>query len=276
MMEAVFLSVSREHRFWLEILQDHAFFLLDRIRPEEPERIAEVRRYADAFAQLSGKLDTLPEPAHAASRPWIAFAKEAHMAAAGYYKLEGSLQALLLAGHDFLDASPAFLNGTLTENQEYLRLLSFYVQGIEAPALSLWSLMEMWLDDQLYHAVMMEELLQSADCPLSRTAGSLAEEFRSHLLKNRTIHGFLRFTPPDFPEQIQFARDAAGSVVRFFRLLEEAIPRMRQLSLVPESALRMVEHHMPEASYFMRKLARWIPDAPGLVINRLTRSAAAG
>lgn len=272
---ATSLSVFGEHRFWLEILEDHARFLLERLSSREQEWKEAASRYASAFCALRRKLDVLPAPSAASHPEWIAFAKEAHSSAAGYYKLEGQLQALLLAGRVQLSLPPSFLNGTLNENQEYLRLLRYYVQGADAPALPLWNLMELWLDDQLGHVTLLRGMDLPAGLGLPDEAAAIAERIRSHLIRNKDMQGFLRFTPPGFPAQLEFAREAAETVVRFFRLLLDAVVRMRQAEPSPGFALRFMEHQLPEASYFMRKLAAWVPEVQGLETDRLSKAAEA-
>jgi hypothetical protein len=275
---ATSLSVSAEHRFWLEILEDHAYFLLDRLSPREQEWTDAAARYVSSFAELRHKLHAMPHPLPASAPEWIAFAKEVHPSAAGYYKLEGQLQALLLAGRIQLKLPPTFLNSTLNENQEYLRLLRYYVQGADAPPLPLWNLMELWLDDQLGHAMLLQELspLSTADRAFLQEAAAMGDEFRSHLIRNKAIQGYLRFTPAGFPAQIEFAREAAETVVRFFRLLNVVITRMKQSSTTCIFIQRFLEHQLPESSYFMRKLAAWIPDVPGLETGCLSKEGIAG
>ncbi|MDF2925013.1 MAG: hypothetical protein K0R57_3927 [Paenibacillaceae bacterium] len=275
MTDSLSLTVLQEHRFWLEILQDHASFLQERLNPREEVWREEALRHRKALARLGDRLETLGGLPSASSRQWIDYAKEAHMTAASYYHLEGRVQALLLANDIRMNADPAHLNCTLMENEEYLRLLEYYVQGAEAPRLPLWNLMELWLDDQLNHARQLCGYMQPTDRDLSVKAGALADEFRSHLLHNKTILGFLRFTPPGFPEQLRFARDAAASVVRMFRLLEEAAVALRVRAESGSIAVRMIEHQLPETSYFMRKLSWFIPDQPGLVTDRLSKAPAA-
>lgn len=256
------LSLAGEHRFWLDILKEHAHFLLDRLSPDEETWILEVRRYAEGLAALQSKLTALasiPEaPSHA---EWIAFAKEANPYAAGYYKLEGRIQAQLLSGQIRLKLPPAFLNGTMNENQEYLRLLRYYVQGADAPALPLWNLMELWLDDQLGHAELLLELSEK-DYPepeLIRQAESAARAFKDHLIRNKAIHGYLRFTAPGFPEQLAAARQAAESVCLFNDAVTETV-RQAKLGLQHKSfAFRFLEHQIPETDYFLGKLKAWIP-----------------
>jgi hypothetical protein len=267
------LSVSEEHQFWLEILEDHARFILDHISPQETQWADEASRYTAVFAGLQAKLDTLSTPPRASAADWIVFAKEVHPAAAGYYKLEGQLLALRLSNRISLNLPPTFLNSTLNENQEYLRLLRYYVQGADAPPLPLWNLMELWLDDQLNHAQLLEKAMDPVELQLAKEAHIIAEDFRSHLIKNRAIHGFLRFSPPDFPAQVEFAREAAETVVRFFKLAGATASKFKQTGMLNSTTLRFLEHQLPETSYFMRKLAAWIPDFPGLVTERLSKDS---
>lgn len=277
MSETIFLSAPTEHKFWLGILQDHARFLIQRLSSQEEEWREAALRYALEFETLRSKLDTLPKPGQAAAPLWIAFAKEAHATAAGYYKLEGQLQAKLLGqqgGFALKEALPFSLNSTLNENQEYLRLLAYYVQGAEAPTLPLWSLMELWLEDQVNHAKVLGEWLDQDEPPAAET-GELAGQFSSLLLQNKAIHGFLRFTPSNFPYQLKHAREAAATAVRFFRLLEKTRISMLQSLNKNQTALSMLDHFLQEGLYFMEKLFIWIPDARGLMpLCRSNRAAA--
>lgn len=281
MTPTVPLSVSEEHRYWLAILEDHARFLLERLAPGETEWRNDAARAAAGFASLREHLDTLPLPSKAGAPEWIAFAKTAHQRAAGYYQLEGRLQARLLAGSVELRLPPSFLNSTLNENQEYLRLLRYYVQGADAPPLPLWNLMDLWLDDQLGHACLLQELAGEDEnaAAIVREAARAAEEFRSHLIRNKAINGYLRFTPPGFPEQLAAAEEAAGSVNRFVSAIRRALslPSLplpaptpsptsasapagsRGSAGEPSFLFRFLGHQLPESDYFLRKLSEWLP-----------------
>jgi hypothetical protein len=255
------LTVTQEHLFWLHVLEDHARFLLDRLAPHEQEWIGEADRFAAGFASLRGKLPVLPEPSLPYSQEWISFAKEAHRRAAGYYKLEGRLQALLLRKHIQLDLPPSFLNSTLNENQEYLRLLRYYVQGAEAPPLPLWDLMELWLGDQLGHANLLHDLADLTDV-MKAEAIRTAEDLRTHLIRNKAIHGYLRFTPPGFDEQLEAAAEAADCVTRFCRQLRDHTDRLNAKAAVSPFIDRFLKHQLVESAYFLQKLSDWLPGRP--------------
>jgi len=264
------LTVAEEHRFWLEILGDHAHFVHDHLSPSEVQWVQAAAGYIRAFCALLHRLDTLP-PKPPSSPEWVAFAKEAYSYAAGYYKLEGQLQALRIANQVNLNLSPTYLNGTLSENQEYLRLLGYYVQGVEAPGLPLWNLMELWMEDQLGHAVLLRNILDPVEIPLTNEAATIATAFQAHLTKSRAIHGYLRFTPPDFPAQLEFAREVSATVVRFYLMVLNVVTKYRRTEVLSRTTLRFLEHHIPETCYFLRKLTELVPDIEDIPNCPLTK-----
>lgn len=265
------LSISEEHRFWLGIMGEHVRFLTESLGTGEQHWREQAAGFAAVFHSLQNRLETLdslPEPSTASAPGWVVFAKNAYSATAGYYKLEGKLQALRLADEVQLELTPQFLNSTLTESQEYLRLLQYYVQGADPPVLPLWDLMELWLPDQLNHGELLEKRLKAKQEPLPLSTASLLQElqvitdrFRSYLIRNRLVQGFLRFTPPDFPEQLQLAAETAETVHDLYRLVQ------RVLVLDDVHFRPFLQHQLTEASYFMNKLAVWIPEA-GMVQDR--------
>ncbi|WP_438444230.1 DUF2935 domain-containing protein [Gorillibacterium sp. sgz5001074] len=255
-------NVLEEHRFWLKLLEDHAQFLLERLAPDECNWRSRAARYAGGFAALLSQLDGLPAPPAAGSAAWIGFAKEAHPWAAGYYQLEGHLQSSLLAGGVGLRLPPVFLNGTMNENQEYLRLLKYYVQGADAPALPLWDLMELWLEDQLGHAGLVRELAGEEEPGLAQEAAAAQEALSAHLLRNRYIYGYLRFSPPGFPLQLEAAQAAADCVERFIQSLWDAVKTLSGAKPSLSFLLRFLEHQILEGTYFLDQLSPWLAQDP--------------
>lgn len=259
------LTAAEEYRFWLATLEDHACFIRDSLAPAEQNRIPAAANYAQAFRLLLGKLEALPQKAPVSTPEWIAFAKEAYTRAAGYYKLEGQLQTLRLANQVQMSLTPAFLNGTLNENQEFLRMLGYYVQGLEPTALPLWNLMELWLEDQYGHALLLGSGLDAPETALfAEEATALALAFQTHLVRNREVSGYLRFAQPNFPLQLAFAREAAETVTRFYRLLLKVREHLREAEPPNRSILRFIEHHATETGYFMHKLSVILPDVAPL------------
>ncbi|WP_325176790.1 DUF2935 domain-containing protein [Paenibacillus alkalitolerans] len=268
MLTASDLSAWEEHRFWVEILGDHARFVRDALSPEEAGWVAAAQAYIGDFRRLRESLSGLPPSAPASSAAMIRFAVESQGTAASYYRFEGGLQHLRIFNRVNLDLTPSFLNGTLNENQEYLRLLSFYVQGLNPAPLPLSELLDLWLGDQLGHALLLSRILDPVEIPLIERAEAVIRELQSHLVKNQAIKGYLRFTPPNFPLQMNFGGQVARSVAVFYNLVLEVISLYKESEVLNKTTLRFLEHHIPETCYFMQKLARFnrsfltIPDCP--------------
>lgn len=268
MQAANILPVWEEHRFWLEILSDHAHFLRDYMSPEETKWVNAAESYIEEFRRLRERLEALGRDLPPSSPQMIQFAGESHSAAAGYYRLEGYMQHLRIFNRINLNLTPSFLNGTLNENAEYLRMLSSLVRGMLPDPLPLVSLLELWLEDQLGHALLVANVIDPAEIPLIERAHTAIKEFQAHLVKNQDMKGFLRFTPPNFPLQIRFAGQVAQTVAAFYKLVLEVIALYKGSEVLNRATLRFLEHHIPETCYFLRKLSDFnrdfpmIPDCP--------------
>lgn len=143
-------SPYEEHRFWLEILDDHAHFVRDYLSPTEGQWVRLAQQYIDAFHGLRIRLSQLnPQQLDAKAPEMVAISQSIYPVAAGYYRFEGEMQRLRILNEVNLNLTPTYLNGTLNENQEYLRLLQYYVQGRQPVPLSLTDLLDLWLEDQL-------------------------------------------------------------------------------------------------------------------------------
>jgi hypothetical protein len=112
-------AARKEHRFWLQILGDHARFILQSLAPEEQAEIKAAQFYKQVFDQLleqsrrdlGGKeLMQLNEHANQYARQMRAFKLNLIRE-----HLNGSIQISL---------SPSIINHMVHELDEYLRILS--------------------------------------------------------------------------------------------------------------------------------------------------------
>ncbi|WP_248926269.1 DUF2935 domain-containing protein [Paenibacillus hamazuiensis] len=270
------LPVWEEHRFWLEILCDHAHFLRDYMSPEEAEWVSAAQSYIDEFHRLRERLETLGRDLPPSSPQMIQFAFESQSSSAGYYRLEGHMQHLRIFNRINLNLTPSFLNGTLSENAEYLRLLSYFVRGEHPDPLPLIALLDLWLEDQLGHALLLANVLDPAEIPLVERVHAAAKQFQAHMAKNLAIKGYLRFTPPNFPLQLRFAAEVAQTVTAFYELVLEVIALYKDSEVLNRATLRFLEHHIPETCYFLSKLSDFNRDIPIIPDCPLTKPSFGG
>ncbi|RIX59503.1 DUF2935 domain-containing protein [Paenibacillus nanensis] len=261
----------QEHAFWLEILDDHAHFIRDYLSPTETKWVQTAQWYIDSFHALRGKVNQLKIDLPASSPEMIQIAQEIYPIASGYYQFEGHMQRLRIENAVNLNLTPTYLNGTLNENQEYLRLLGYYMQGSEPVPQSLYDLLDLWLEDQLGHAVLLGNVLDPVELGFTTGASDFARGFQALMLKNDTFKGYLRFTPPGFQAQLQLARDTAALTADFYRFVERIIAMYTNTSVLSRATLRFLEHHLPETCYFIHKLEAFDPSIEKLPNCPLTK-----
>ncbi|ARK29605.1 DUF2935 domain-containing protein [Halalkalibacter krulwichiae] len=107
------------------------------------------QQYIDAFGHLRQKLIHFNKQEAVTSSRMMEFAKEVYQVAEGYYQFEGKMQSLRVQNQINLNLTPSYLNGTLSENEEYLRILTYYMNGENYSPLPLVDLLDLWLEDQL-------------------------------------------------------------------------------------------------------------------------------
>ncbi|MDI4649843.1 DUF2935 domain-containing protein [Cohnella hashimotonis] len=268
------MSIKEEHLFWLEVLEDHAHFLRDYLSPSETRWWQEAERFFEPFREAIARAEALPpfEPAEAPTMR--AFAESVYPLADAYCRLEGHMQHLRLFNQVNLNLTPSYFNGTIGENREYLRQLSYWAQGGPAPPLALTQLLDLWIEDQLGHAVLLHGLLDPVEQALGAQAERFATVFSTYMVKNRAMQSYERFTAPGFPAETRFAAEVLESVKEFYAFVQRIVAEYVDTELLSKATLRFLEHHFPESCYFMRKLAVFVPGAPSFAecpLRRLSR-----
>lgn len=254
------ITIWDEHQFWVEILEDHAYFVRDFLSPAETQWVQLAQQFIEAFSALRKRIEQVDRHLGVGSPEMIRLAQEIYPVAYHYFLFEGHMQRLRILNQVNLNLTPSYFNGTLNENQEYLRLLHYYMQGQDAPLLPLVDLMDLWLEDQLGHVVLLIRALDNVELPLLERVTFYRDLFRAHILKNEAMKGFLRFIPTGLPIERKFARDVAQSVIGFTSLVTEVVELYKDDEVLNQATLRFLEHHFPEACYFLRKLSLYDPE----------------
>jgi hypothetical protein len=270
------MSPWEEHRFWVEIMLDHSIFVDEALAPEEGEWISVARQYISSFTELLHRIDRTDPSLPTHSEAMVQLSREIYPVANGYFQFEGNLQRLRMENKIVISLTPVYFNGTLLENEEYLRILSYTTNGAQHEELPLVLLVDMWLEDQLGHAVLLRNHLDPAEIEFSRRAEQFSQQFQAHIIKNNSIYGYLRFTRPGFPIQQRFAREVAESIIGFYHFARDVIDQFEHTELLSRLTLRFLEHHLPETCYFLKKLAAYdkeIYSLPGCPLTQPTYPA---
>ncbi|WP_160720999.1 DUF2935 domain-containing protein [Bacillus sp. USDA818B3_A] len=254
------INLWEEHLFWLEILQDHAIFVRDHLSVTERNEISIAEGFNQSFQRILDRLKQLDSELSYSTNEMIEFAKQAYSTAYEYFRFEGRLQNLRIKNEINLNLSPTYLNGTLNENQEYLRILSYLVNGQQAVPLRLDQLLDLWLEDQLGHIILLRNLVDPIELTVERQTDLYAQRFNMFILQNHHIKGFLRFTEQGFPRQKELALDVGRTVIEMNLYIRSVVDKYKGDRLLNKTTLRFLEHHFPETCYFIKKLAEFAPE----------------
>lgn len=254
------LPVWDEHLFWLEILQDHAYFVRDHLSVEEAQYVNTAQQYIHVFGELIQALKGIPRTAVYSDAAMVQFANKVFPTAYGYFTFEGKMQALRIDNKVNLNLTPTYLNGTLAENQEYLRLLAQWMQGKEPAVLPLVDLMDLWLEDQLGHVMLFKDVLDPIELNAIRLADVFISQFQIYIIQNRHLKGYLRFKKPGFARQREFASEVGKTTLEMNEFVYEMVIKYKQKTLLNTATLRFLEHHFPETCYFVKKLSHYAPE----------------
>lgn len=260
MVETSYIRPWEEHSFWLEILEDHAYFVRDHLSPSEQTFVETANQYVQAFSQLRKRLAAVPKNLPFDSRELMEFSREAWPIVTGYFQFEGHLQSLRVQNKVNLNLSPTYLNGTLGENQEYIRILSYYTQGQNFPPLPLVDLLDLWLEDQLGHAVLFRNVLDPVELALTNQTEGYITRFQGFLVQNKQMRSLLRFSAEGFPRQQRLSRQVGQVTIDMYNFVQDVITLYIGSEMFTRTTLRFLEHHLPETCYFIKKLSYFAPE----------------
>jgi len=253
------ISLWDEHSFWLEMLQDHAYFVRDGLSPNESEYVEIARQFIRLYDELIGELQSIPRHAGYQDSQMIDFSRKAWQVVKSYYDFEGTLQSLRIDNKVNLNLSPTYLNGTLSENQEYLRILSYLAQGQEPVRLSVTQVMDLWLEDQLGHAVLFENLLDPIEVEANIATQEYKRRFQLYIVQNHHLKNYLRVKQPGFARQQEFIYQVGKTTLEMNQYIRTMVEKYKGNTLLNKTNLRFLEHHFPETCYFLASLSYYEP-----------------
>jgi len=251
-------SALFEHRFWLQILGDHARFIFNTLSPAENKDIQLAVSYIEAFdqlldvsrnIQLETELGELTAQAHLLTENFRA------------YKLDILSRALL--GKIKIGLTPTFINHMLNELEEYLRILNELVQGKPVPTFDALHHDFLWLPDAAGHAAAIASDLDSVEKQLIRQSKKFQKHFEQLFMKSIEMVGYMRTNLKDFPAFQRLHMEVDIEMKLFVAFLNELEEMEFSAEVLDRISPLMPDHMMREECYYLTKLAQLgLADAP--------------
>jgi Domain of unknown function (DUF2935) len=235
-----------EHRFWLQILGDHARFIHDALAPVQKEEIEKASIFIRVF-------DTLLNDVKSSDPIQLTAKAEVEVIKFREFKLE--LLRKHLIGKIKIHLSPTFINHMVNELEEYLGILKHLKAGEVPPVYHELHHHLVWLLDAAGHSEAISSNLDSVEKRLREKSDSFTKHFEDFYLKAVEMAGYLRTNLTTFPALAKFNSNAQLEIKLFQNFLQE----IEELELSDQAlgtfAPLMADHMSREECYYLLKLS---------------------
>lgn len=244
-------SALFEHRFWLQVLGDHARFIHNAFSPDEKEEIERAQCFITSFDNLLNLSRQQTAASRLAELNQAAFKKSQELRLFKLHLLERSITGKIGIG-----VPPSFLNHTVNEVEEYLRVLPFLLEGEVPPVFDEIHHHLVWLADTSGHAGTLAAELDLTEKRLIEMSKTFETHFTDFYLKAVELAGYMRTNLEHFPALARFNKEVELETALFRQFLRE----LEELSLTKEMlgtvSPLMADHMAREECYYMIKLAQ--------------------
>jgi hypothetical protein len=240
-----------EHRFWLQILGDHARFMFATTSPKE---VAEVQREM-AFIQIFDKL--LEQARNNLSESQTAnLTQHAYIYAKEFREFKLHLLNRHLTGEIAIGLSPTFFNHMLNELDEYLRVLKSLMEEGCVPVYHPIHHHLLWLPDAVGHAGAIHDFLDAVEMKLRKKSKKFEKHFQAFYLKAVEVAGYMRTNLTQFPALSRLNKESELEMKLFVEFLKEIEALDLSGELLDTLSPLMPDHMAREEYYYLTKLAQ--------------------
>ncbi|ANE49086.1 hypothetical protein SY83_20820 [Paenibacillus swuensis] len=244
-------SALFEHRFWLQIMGDHARFIYSAFSPKEQSNIEKAKFYVDSYdtflANARVGIDAVQFPS---------FNQGIYRLTLEFREFKLALLREHLVGKIEIGLPPTFINHMVNELDEYIRILYALIQGEMPPVFEAIHHHLLWLTDATGHAAAVSQELDPVEKGLILKSMQFEVQFQQFYLKAVELAGFMRTQLHQFPALSRFNKDVELEMLLFKEFLAE-IEEMRLTKEALGTLSPLLPDHMArEECYYLLKLAQ--------------------
>lgn len=246
-----------EHRFWLQILGDHARFIFNALSPKETSDIQTAQQFIQAFDQLLQQARGLQSDTEIGT-----LNQQAYTLTINLRQFKLSILERLLLGRVTIAFTPTFINHMVNELEEYLRILTNLLEGKPVPQFDALHHDFLWLPDAVGHAASISSDLDFVEKRLIQKNKDFEEHFEQFYLKSIEMAGYMRTQLRDFPAFRRFHTDIDVEMNLFRAFLKELEDLELSAEVLSRISPLIPDHMMREECYYLMKLAQLglVPD----------------
>lgn len=244
-------SALYEHRFWLQILGDHARFIFNTLSTVEKQDIQLAGTYIQSYDRLLEQARQAKSEADSGS-----LSKQAYDLTEEFRTFKLDLLRRAILGKVVIALTPTFINHMVNELEEYLRILVNLVAGKPVPVFNALHHDFLWLPDAAGHAAAIASDLDSVEKRLIKKSQQFEKHFQQLYLKSIEMAGYMRTNLKDFPAFRRLHKEVDMEMRLFVALLHELEEMELSAEVLDRISPLMPDHMMREECYYLTKLAQ--------------------
>lgn len=238
-----------EHRFWLQILGDHARFILQALSEEERNNIQKAEQFKHLFDNLleQARMDLSEEELNRLNNA-------AYNAACGIRSFKLLIISEQLVGKIKINLSTTLLNHMVNEVEEYLFILSNIINRqtyLSHPI----HYHRLWLWDGSAHAATISSTLDMSEKHLIQVSRKYREKFDDLHEKADEMKGYMRTGLNNFPALGRLTKDAYEEINSFKKFLKDLEKLISEKKVLATMRPLMADHMYREECYYQIKLS---------------------
>lgn len=238
-----------EHRFWLQILGDHARFIKSSLSVKELKLIKTSEHFIRIFDNLleEARKDIDPDGLSKLSHKSYCNAMEIRA-----FKLDIITKHLI--GKIEINLPPTFLNHMVNEVEEYIRILGFLLQN-QYDSMHPVHHHLIWLLDGVGHAAGIISSLDDIETAFKKIGIDFHERFIALDRKAIEMSGYLRTHLKEFPSLERLNQQADSTMQEFMKYLKDIKKLTINNKLLGTISPLLPDHMLREECYYLTKLS---------------------
>lgn len=246
-----------EYEFWLQVLGDHARFILESLSPIENKDINLAKQFKRIFDEL---LDEARELNSTEVMLDLTVRTDVHVTHFKKFKLS------LLERHLFkqieIHLSPTFINHMINELEEFERIIRYFKRGESPPNVHELHHHLLWLQDAYGHAGAIHDNMDAVEKRLREKSMLFTKHFEEFYLKAVEFAGYIRTKVYEFPALERMNKNVRLEIEAFQMFLNELLELDISAKALGTFPSLMADHMFREECYYLFKLAESTNESP--------------
>ena len=239
-----------EHRFWLQIMGDHARFIFFSLAPNEVEYLQRAQDFIIGFDQLLDQANNTES-----TEALDLVTKQAFQLTMQLREFKLLLLSLTLSSDIKIHLTSSFINDMLNELDEYITIL----HSLNSNHPVLYHPLHyhlLWLPDAIGHAASVSSNIDFIEKDILDKSNYYELQFTDLYIKATMMNGYLRTQLDNFPSLSRLNKQVEVIITSFKTFLEELRDERMNGHILGTLFPLMADHMSREECYYLWKLTQ--------------------